>query len=73
MLVRPNQFKNCKKTDTYDLELKIVDCTFNGKCFEVLAQTKNCHHLIIFETIPQEIGAQSYYILVYFCNYIKNN
>jgi len=66
VLVRPNQFKVCKKTETYDLELKIVDCTFNGKCFEVLAQTKNGHHLIIFEATPQEIGAQAYYLLVDF-------
>ena len=64
LVLRPDQFKLSNKRELFDIELKILNCTFNGKCFEILAETKNGNHLLIFEASSKEINANHYYKIV---------
>jgi iron(III) transport system ATP-binding protein len=63
-LCRPDQFLECNKKDHFDLEVLIVNSSFNGKCHEVLSETKNGHHIIIFEANKKEIGQKVFYKLL---------
>lgn len=60
-LCRPDQFSECSKKDHFDLEVLILNSSFNGKCYEILSETKNGHHIIIFEANKKEIGQKAYY------------
>ena len=40
-VIRPNKFINVNPTAYYDMSVTITNCLFNGKCYEILAQTKN--------------------------------
>lgn len=47
LFVRPDKIKLATKTN-FDLQLEISNCTFNGKCFEVLGETKNGNPVIVY-------------------------
>ncbi len=50
LVVRPNKFTQVQKNKNYDVVVTVTNCTFNGKCFEVLAQTINENYLIFYAT-----------------------
>ncbi len=50
LVIRPNKFTQVQKNQNYDVVVTVTNCTFNGKCFEVLAQTINENYLIFYAT-----------------------
>ena len=69
LFLRPDKIKLTTSKTNYDLELTIINCTYNGKCFEVLGETKNGNSLImhshkkleIEKTFCFEINTTSFY------------
>jgi ABC-type Fe3+/spermidine/putrescine transport system ATPase subunit len=64
LLCRPNNFVHVEKSGKYDLEVQIVSCVFNGKCFEVLAETNSGHHLVIFDSSAKIMFSKIYYRII---------
>lgn len=48
LFLRPDKIKRSTPKGAVDLQLSIINCSFNGKCFEVLAETKTGKSLIIY-------------------------
>ncbi|MBA3683532.1 MAG: ABC transporter ATP-binding protein [Bacteroidetes bacterium] len=48
LFVRPDKIKLTTAKNNYHLQLTVLNCTFNGKCFEVLGETKNGNSVIVF-------------------------
>lgn len=48
LFLRPDKIKLHTTKTNYDIELKVINCTFNGKCFEVLGETKNGNSFIVY-------------------------
>jgi iron(III) transport system ATP-binding protein len=56
MLVRPDKIKiNPAKNDLL-LPVTINHCSYNGKCYELLAETKSGHTAVIYSGKPVEAG-----------------
>ena len=51
-LLRPNQFYDCPKKDS-DIVVTVMNCFFNGKCYELFVQTKNGSDIIIYYHHPK--------------------
>ncbi len=47
-VIRPNKFINVNPTAYYDMSVTITNCVFNGKCYEILAQTKNQNPILFY-------------------------
>ncbi len=47
LFLRPDKIKLTASKTNYDLELTIINCTYNGKCFEVLGETKSGNSLMV--------------------------
>ncbi len=63
-LCRPNQFKHVEKSAGFDLEVLVVSCVFNGKCFEILAQTHSGHHIVVFDSSVKITNTKIHYQLL---------
>lgn len=63
-LIRPDKIKLCNKPQEADLKLKIVDCTFNGKCFEIKACSKSNQLITIYDFKESKIGEENFYSIV---------
>lgn len=48
IFLRPDKLKLCASKDAADVELLVTDCTFNGKCFELLSQTKSEKNCLVY-------------------------
>lgn len=48
MFFRPDKIKLSLSKSNYDIKLNVINCSFNGKCFEILAETINSHAIIIY-------------------------
>lgn len=48
LFLRPDKIKLSSGSATVDLLLHILHCSFNGKCFEILAESKNGSTFIIY-------------------------
>lgn len=48
LFVRPDKIKHTSSKTKVDLELYISSSTFNGKCFEILGETKSHHTVVIY-------------------------
>jgi len=59
-VVRPDQFKPTTKTVNYDLAVTITNCVYNGKCYEVQAETKNENHLLFYSTFELDYDSVQY-------------
>jgi len=59
-VVRPDQFKPTTKTVNYDLAVTITNCVYNGKCYEVQAETKNENHLLFYSTFELDHDSVQY-------------
>ena len=57
--IRPDKIKLAEKNQTVDLIAIVNNCTFNGKCFEILCETKNKKSLIVYS--PQAMNLDCSY------------
>lgn len=48
--IRPDKIKLADKNQAVDLVATVSNCTFNGKCFEILCETKNNTPLVIYSS-----------------------
>ena len=48
LFLRPDKIKRTPNKALPDLRLTVLNCSFNGKCFEVLTETKNENSLMIY-------------------------
>lgn len=48
--LRPDKIKIAGPKSKIDLKLRIENCTFNGKCFEILGETKNGNSLLVYSS-----------------------
>lgn len=55
IVVRPDKIKLEKIKGAPSLPLTISNCTYNGKCFEILAETKSGHLVVLY--LNEEIEA----------------
>lgn len=46
--IRPDKLKIADKTKPANIELHVLNCSYNGKCFEVLCETKNSRPVIVY-------------------------
>ncbi len=56
-LLRPDQLVHCKLEQS-DINLEIVQCTHNGKCFELLLRSKNKNNLLIYSPKDHRVGKE---------------
>jgi ABC-type Fe3+/spermidine/putrescine transport system ATPase subunit len=47
-IFRPDKISLNSSKEALKLQLTISNCTYNGKCYEVLAETKNGHSVIFY-------------------------
>jgi len=59
LFVRPDKIKLTAQKNNAQLQLTILNCTFNGKCFEVLGETKNGNPVIVYSN--KELGLNKVY------------
>jgi ABC-type Fe3+/spermidine/putrescine transport system ATPase subunit len=59
LFVRPDKLKITTAKSSFDLELTTLNCTFNGKCFEVLGETKNGNPVLVYS--PKELETERQY------------
>lgn len=59
-LLRPNQFNESAKKEA-DLCVTIINCFFNGKCYELLANTGSDHEIIIYSHFPKAKDEQLFF------------
>ena len=48
LFLRPNKIQLCLSPNKCDLTLTIIQCTFNGKCFEVLGETRSGRSVMVY-------------------------
>ena len=48
LFLRPDKLNIVKRGEAVDLRLKVLNCSYNGKCFEVLAETKNGNAIVLY-------------------------
>jgi len=61
LFVRPDKLKITTAKTSFDLELTTLNCTFNGKCFEVLGETKNGNPVLVYSPKELETERQNYF------------
>jgi ABC-type Fe3+/spermidine/putrescine transport system ATPase subunit len=61
LFIRPDKLKITTAKTSFDLELTILNCTFNGKCFEVLGETKNGNPALVYSPKELETDRQYYF------------
>ncbi|MBA3664292.1 MAG: ABC transporter ATP-binding protein [Bacteroidetes bacterium] len=55
-LVRPDKIKLTHSKNSLGLPVTINHCSYNGKCFEILAETKTGHSVIMYSNKELEAG-----------------
>jgi iron(III) transport system ATP-binding protein len=58
IVVRPDKIKLEKIKGAPFLPLTITNCTYNGKCFELLAETRSGHSLVMYSSSKIETGTK---------------
>ncbi len=48
LFLRPDKIRLTSSPTKYDLKLRVLNCTFNGKCFEILGETKNGNSIMVY-------------------------
>lgn len=49
LFLRPDRLR-LSSDKKADLQLKVINCSFNGKCFEVLGETKNGNSVMVYSS-----------------------
>ncbi len=55
--LRPDKILPATKSD-FDLRLQIVHVSYNGKCFEILGETKNGNTLVVYTYKELQVGQE---------------
>ena len=63
LFVRPDKIKFTTQKNNAQLQLTVLNCTFNGKCFEILAETKNGNPVIVYANKELETEKSYYFII----------
>jgi hypothetical protein len=56
--LRPDKIKLASSKKQYDIILRILHCSFNGKCFEVLSETINNNSIIIYSNNEIDVNTE---------------
>ncbi len=60
VLLRPDQFIQAP-ADKADMQVTVTQCTFNGKCFEILSQNKNGNQFLVYTHKPLAVDKSFYF------------
>lgn len=52
LFLRPDKIKPTASKENFDLELLVHHCSFNGRCFEILGNSKNNSTFMVYHTKP---------------------
>ncbi|MBA2612637.1 MAG: ABC transporter ATP-binding protein [Bacteroidetes bacterium] len=63
LFVRPDKLKLTTQKNAPDIQLVVLNCTFNGKCFEILGETKNGNSVIVYLNKELEQDQVYYFLL----------
>ena len=63
IFVRPDKLKLTTAKGNFDLQLTIINCVFNGKCFEILGETKNGNSVIVYSHKELEPNRSNYFLI----------
>jgi iron(III) transport system ATP-binding protein len=55
LFLRPDKIKQTSSKENADLLLTVLNCTFNGKCFEVLGESKNGNTVVVYSNKKLEL------------------
>lgn len=58
LFLRPDRLKLTSSKTKFDIILKVLNCTFNGKCFEILAETKKGNSVMVYSAKELEINKE---------------
>ncbi len=58
LFLRPDKLLLTSSKTNYDLVLQIINCSFNGKCFEVLGETKTGNSVMIYSGKNLDTGKE---------------
>lgn len=63
MILRPDKFSFTAGKNSFKLPLTVQHCSYNGKCYEVLAETKNGHSVLLYanKELQQEKEVAAYF------------
>jgi iron(III) transport system ATP-binding protein len=61
LFLRPDKISSVSSKIQPDLKLTILNCSFNGKCFEVLGETKNGTAVIVYSNSAFEKGKEFFF------------
>lgn len=61
--LRPDKLKPAGGSKTADILLMVQNCTFNGKCYELLCETRSGAMLLAYAAKPYAIGKSGYFII----------
>jgi ABC-type Fe3+/spermidine/putrescine transport system ATPase subunit len=63
LFVRPDKLKLITVKSNFDLQLTIINCVFNGKCFEILGETKNGNSVIVYSHKELQLNGSNYFLI----------
>jgi iron(III) transport system ATP-binding protein len=63
LFLRPDKIKLTTSKTQYDLELSILNCSFNGKCFEMLGETVNGRPVMVYTHKALEIDKKFAFVI----------
>ena len=63
IFLRPDKLKATASKTGADLYLTILNCVYNGKCFEVLGETKNGSSVMVYSTRAFAVGREQGFTL----------
>lgn len=63
-VVRPDQLVPARRGEETHLQLNVINCVFNGKCFELLAEHSNGHTFIIYHQSAMAVGTRAPFRLI---------
>ena len=64
IFLRPDKIKSAAPKTQPDLYLSILNCVYNGKCFELLGETKNGHSVMVYTDKALAIGKEFAFTII---------
>jgi ABC-type Fe3+/spermidine/putrescine transport system ATPase subunit len=63
IFLRPDKLKAASSKTAADIYLTVLNCVYNGKCFEVLGETKNGNSVMVYSGKAFTIGKEQGFII----------
>lgn len=63
IFLRPDKLKLCSTKSSYDLELNLQHCSYNGRCYELLGETKNGNSILVYASKEFKTGQKLHFNL----------